>query len=73
MARVYDGDRSRIVRPPFAPGTLCLFRGRYSLHRVSEARGPRPRLLAVFSYHREPGLIFPEATQRNYVGRAAAA
>lgn len=72
VSRVYDGDRAGVVRPPLEPGTLCLFRGRYSIHRVSLVTGARPRLLAVFSYHVEPGLVFPAATQRNYVGRASA-
>jgi len=63
VARVFDGSSDRVVRPPMEPGTFTLFRGRRSLHRVSPV-GPsaKPRLIALFSYDREPGMVFPEAT-----------
>ena len=32
------------------PGTLALFRGRLSPHRVTVAEGARPRINAVLSY-----------------------
>ena len=35
VARVLDGDRAPIVTLPMTPGTLLVFAGRNSLHRVS--------------------------------------
>ena len=37
----------------FEPGTLSIFAGRYSLHRVSNVEGPKDRLVAVFTFARE--------------------
>ena len=65
IARVFAGTSERVRRPEMAPGTFVLFRGRRSIHRVSPV-GPtvRPRLIALFSYDRKPGMVFPEATVR---------
>jgi len=52
------GTRDKVKVVPFQPGTLMIFRGRYSLHRVSPVTGKRLRLIAVLSY----------STQRGYLG-----
>jgi hypothetical protein len=71
VARVMDGEQVLIRRPAVAPGTLMLFRGKYSLHRVSPVEGGRPRIIAIFSYDRRPGMVFPPYVQQNAVGRTA--
>lgn len=71
VGRVLDGDRTDIVAPPLTAGTLSVFRGRWSIHHVTPVAGARTRLQVIFSYHVEPGMVFPEATRRNYLGRAA--
>ena len=38
-------------------GSLVLFAGRLSLHRVSPVRGPRPRINAILTYESEPGQL----------------
>jgi hypothetical protein len=52
-------DRPVIVRYVtslyLAPGTLALFAGRYSIHRVSPIAGSEPRLIALFGYDTRPG------------------
>ncbi len=54
---------SRLIRAE--PGTLALFRGRRSLHRVTRVRGSRQRIIALLSYHETPGLVnSPEAQHR---------
>ncbi|MGH8247149.1 MAG: HalD/BesD family halogenase, partial [Gammaproteobacteria bacterium] len=50
ITAVLDGDRRRIRQLAMGPGALVLFRGRYSLHRVTPVEGTRPRLVAVLSY-----------------------
>ena len=65
VARVFAGTSSLVQRPPMAPGTFILFRGRRSIHRVSAVGATRkPRLIALLSYDRNPGMVFPEATVR---------
>jgi hypothetical protein len=39
VAAVFAGDRSRVLTLPMRPGTLLIFEGRYSLHRVSPIAG----------------------------------
>lgn len=51
------------------PGDLQLFLGRYSLHRVTEVDGPRPRHVLVLSYAKEPGVIGPVDRTRSVYGR----
>jgi hypothetical protein len=62
VARILSGvDSPR--RPDIAPGTLSLFLGRRSLHRVAPV-GPtsQKRQSLLFSYDREPGMTFPDKT-----------
>jgi hypothetical protein len=73
VARVMDGEQALIRRPAVAPGTLMLFRGKHSLHRVSPVEGRRPRIVAIFSYDRRPGMVFSSYVQQNAVGRFVSA
>lgn len=52
-------------------GTLCLFRGRYSLHRVTPVAGERPRLNSVLTYRERPGLQLTPETRLLFYGRAS--
>ena len=54
---VLSGDRSRVRRLGMAPGTLLLFQGRYSIHRVTEIGGGVPRLVALLAYDTKPGTV----------------
>lgn len=69
VGRLFDGDRSGLLRPEMRPGTLSLFRGQRSLHHVTRVRGPRPRLIALFSYDRHPAMRFPDAVRMSVYGR----
>jgi len=51
------------------PGTLVLFRGRNSLHRVTPNEGERTRMLAVLAYNSTPGVALSEAAQMTFYGR----
>lgn len=50
-----DGDHRRVTTLPMLPGTLMLFEGRYSIHRVAPIVGPTPRFVGLFGYDRKPG------------------
>ncbi len=55
VARVLDGRGSDLVEVyPMTAGTLMIFMGRRSLHRVAPVRGDRPRIVALFAYDTTP-------------------
>ncbi|MGH0036305.1 MAG: HalD/BesD family halogenase [Myxococcota bacterium] len=71
VARVLAGDHERVVRLPLTPGTLLVFAGRHSIHRVSEIVGPTPRLIALLAYDEKPGTCSSELLQKVRYGRSA--
>jgi len=54
VARVLAGCGTPVRRLPMTPGTLLLFEGRYSLHRVTPIEGATPRLVALLAYDTKP-------------------
>ena len=54
-----------------APGTLNVFRGKNTAHRVTPVEGPRERVIAVLSYYEAPGVSFSDAERIGFYGRAA--
>ncbi|MCT2593217.1 arpA protein [Streptomyces sp. N2-109] len=58
-----------IRRLPLRPGDLQLFKGRYSLHRVSPVRGEVARHSAIFAYSERPGVVGSVARTRQLFGR----
>ncbi len=70
VAAVLDGERERVRRLDMPAGTLALFKGHHSLHRVTEVRGPQPRLVAVLSYVQEPGRLFQPWERELFYGHA---
>lgn len=51
------------------PGTLNVFRGKNTAHRVTPAQGGRNRVIAVFSFYEEPGVRFTAEEQQGFYGR----
>lgn len=66
---VLDGTSDQVVQLELEPGDLQLFRGRYSLHRVSPLSGARRRFVAIFSYVDEPGMVGSPERARQLYGR----
>jgi hypothetical protein len=58
-----------IRRLALRPGDLQLFKGRYSLHRVSSVQGGTARHSAIFAYSERPGVIGSVARTRQLFGR----
>jgi len=54
---VLDGNSDRVRQNRLKAGTLSLFRGHYSLHRVTEVEGSRQRVQAILGYSTRPGLF----------------
>jgi hypothetical protein len=69
VGRVLDGDPSLIRTLRLEPGDLQIFKGRYSLHRVTPLRGQRLRYVAIFSYVEEPGMVGRPERARQLYGR----
>ena len=70
VAAVLDGDRGHVLELPFTAGTLLIFAGRQTLHRVTRVSGARPRLVPVLTYAERPGLTNSEAVRKLFWGRA---
>jgi len=51
------------------PGTLVLFRGRNSIHRVTPTLGDTKRILVVLAYNSEPGIALSESARKTFYGR----
>jgi len=70
VAAVLAGRGERLVRRlELRPGDLQLFRGRFSLHRVSRVRGERARYTAIFAYSKRPGVVGSAERTRQLFGR----
>ncbi|HVN51176.1 MAG TPA: hypothetical protein VMT43_07080, partial [Acidimicrobiales bacterium] len=55
VAAVIDGRApERVEVYPMVPGTLMIFRGRHSVHRVSPVAGDTPRIVALLAWDRRP-------------------
>ena len=71
VAAVLAGDTSRVRVLPMQPGTLMLFEGRRSIHRVAPVVGPEPRYVGLLGYDRTPGTCSSESLRRTRYGRTA--
>ena len=53
------------------PGTLNIFKGKNTAHRVTTVEGDVDRIIAVFSYYERPGVQFSAEERIGFYGRAA--
>jgi hypothetical protein len=71
VARVLTGNDAAAIDVPMEPGTLMLFEGRHSLHRVTPIEGDVPRLVALHAYDTKPGTCSSELLRAFRYGRTA--
>jgi len=69
VAEALAGRRPGVVTLPMVPGTLLVFEGRFSLHRVSPVGGGRPRHVGLLAYDTAPGTMGSELLRENRYGR----
>ncbi len=69
VAAVLGGDRSRVVTLGLTPGTLLVFEGRHSLHRVSPIGGATTRLIGLLGYDTAPGTMSSDLLKQLRYGR----
>ncbi|MBF0277228.1 MAG: 2OG-Fe(II) oxygenase [SAR324 cluster bacterium] len=65
---VLNGD-SETNSLSFEAGTLVLFRGRDTLHRVTPVQGQRERIQAVLAYNTEPAVSLSKEARLTFFGR----
>lgn len=71
VAQLLTGQDPQLQQIKLEPGTLNVFRGKNTAHRVTPVQGDKSRIIAVFSYYEKPGVRFSEDEQRGFYGRAA--
>ncbi len=71
VARLLRGEDPGVQTLALTPGTLNVFKGRNTAHRVTPPEGERARIIAVFSYYEGQGVTFSDAERIGFYGRAA--
>lgn len=71
VAQLLEGRDPETKRIRLNAGTLNVFRGKNTAHRVTTVQGDVDRMIAVFSYYEKPGVMFSDAERLGFYGRAA--
>ena len=71
VARVLDGASDRVITLPMTPGTLLVFAGRHSIHRVTPIAGDTSRLVGLYGYDAQPGTMSSDLLKEVRYGRVA--
>jgi hypothetical protein len=71
VAGVLAGNCAPLTVFPMTPGTLLVFAGRNSIHRVSPIAGSTARLVGLFGYDTKPGTMSSELLKAVRYGRVA--
>ncbi len=72
VAAVLRGERPRVETLPMRPGTLLVFEGRHSLHRVSPIAGQRWRHVGLLAYDTKAGTMGSDLLRADRYGRTEA-
>ena len=71
VAAVLGGRQERVITLPMTPGTLLVFEGRHSLHRVSPIEGGTLRHVGLLAFDTKPGTVSSDLLREVRYGRAA--
>ena len=67
VKKVLDGDRTRVRQLKLEQGDLQIFKGRFTLHRVTKVEGNKPRYLCIPAYVLDPWRVnTPEHSEAIY-------
>jgi hypothetical protein len=69
VARLMRGEDPEVKTLKLSAGTLNVFKGKNTAHKVSTVKGKRERIIAVFSYYERPGVMFSREEQIGFYGR----
>lgn len=70
VGRLVDGLDDEVRQRDANPGTLTVFAGHNTAHRVTPTRGEHERVIAVFSFYEQPHVRFSAAERIGFYGRA---
>lgn len=71
VKKVLLGQHPGIIKIANQPGTLVLFRGRYSIHRVTKIQGAVPRLIGLLAYDEHPDVNSTDHLRKMRYGRTS--
>lgn len=71
VARLLNGDDPEMQQMNVVAGTLNVFKGVNTPHRVTPIKGPRDRMIAVLTYYEREGAMFSETDQIGFYGRSS--
>lgn len=71
VAGLLQGKDAEVKSLKLSAGTLNVFKGKNTAHKVSTVRGKTERIIAVFSYYEKPGVMFSREEQIGFYGRTA--
>ena len=69
VAELLEGRDPQVQRIRLSAGTLNVFRGKNTAHRVTPVAGRVERFIAVFSYYEQPDVMFSDAERLGFYGR----
>lgn len=72
VARLLQGEDVGNQIATLTPGTLNVFRGENTPHRVTTVHGSRDRIMTIYSFYENPGVTFTDEMRIGFYGRAAA-
>ncbi len=71
VALLLSGGDDKVQTLGLEPGTLSVFQGKNTAHRVTPVVGSTERMIAVFSFYEFPGKMFSEQERVGFYGRAS--
>lgn len=71
VVELLEGRDPQVRSLALSAGTLNVFRGKNTAHRVTPVRGSRERMIAVFSYYEKPEVMFSPEEKIGFYGRAS--
>ena len=69
VARLLAGEDQHVRTLSLSSGTLNVFRGKNTAHRVTTVEGGHARIIAVFSYYETADVAFSDAERLGFYGR----
>jgi predicted 2-oxoglutarate/Fe(II)-dependent dioxygenase YbiX len=69
VARLMRGEDPEVKTLKLSAGSLNVFKGKNTAHKVSTVKGSRERMIAVFTYYEKPGVMFSREEQLGFYGR----
>ena len=70
VGELLSGNHDSVHAVNLAPGTLNVFRGKNSAHRITQVEGALPRIIAVFSYCETSDFVFSKEDRILFYGRS---